>query len=92
MNKSSLKEHLFEKYADKIKIINFVLTEYEEVLKKLVDLNPKIIKKMINDINWRAYPIEENPTKFDYAYAYHFIKTADEVDETLKVLKMRLKI
>ncbi|MGN5650777.1 competence protein CoiA family protein [Bacillus sp. Brlt_9] len=90
--KSTFKEYLLEKYEDEINVISFVIQEYKGVFEKLAELNPQIIKKRLNEINWRVVPFGSNPTEFDYAYAYHYIETIEQADEILKIIKARLKI
>ncbi|MED2737276.1 competence protein CoiA [Bacillus toyonensis] len=91
-NNSTLRESCIEKFAKEIEIVKYVLKEYDSFLSKLTELNPIILKKSLNKINWKLTPNPPEPTKFDYGYHYHSIKSKEEVDEIVDEIKFRFSI
>ncbi|WP_088363040.1 competence protein CoiA [Bacillus cereus] len=89
-NKSTLKEHYLEKYADKIELVNYVLQEYGNTFEKLSALQPIRRDRFLYSISKEACsltPPKSNPTKYDFAYAYRNIGSKEKVDEILKFVR-----
>ncbi|WP_088363041.1 competence protein CoiA [Bacillus cereus] len=89
-NKSSIKEHCYKKYADKIEIVNYVIQEYGNTLEKLSVRDPIKINKWLTKLHRKAFlltPPKPNPTMFDYAFEYRNIGSKENADEILKVIR-----
>jgi competence protein CoiA len=74
---------LLQKYEIELDIILYVLNQYEETLDKLVQYNPHAVKERFKEVKGVSAPYEERPTKLDYAYAFKYKKTKEEVDKIM---------
>ncbi|MED4060918.1 competence protein CoiA [Priestia megaterium] len=81
---TSLENYFTDKFSNEIENIKYVLNKYDYILEKLTSFKPKFAQDKLSDINWRIAPYKDKPTKFDYAYQYHHMKTKDEVDDFMK--------
>lgn len=86
----SLQDYLINKDQEKISLVEYVYTEYKEVLEKLASMNPKYIKNELGKIKsvltvtvWG----DDDPTALDYAIEYRYLNSKDEVDKYIKQIK-----
>ena len=86
----TLEIYLTNKYSRQIKMINYVLSNYDSLLQDLTSRNPKIISKKLSEVNYRINPYKNEPTKFDYAFEYHQFELKEQVDELLKRIQESL--
>ncbi|WP_160719818.1 competence protein CoiA [Bacillus sp. USDA818B3_A] len=86
----TLEIYLTNKYSQQIKMINYVLSNYDSLLEDLTSRNPKIISKKLSEVNYRINPYKKEPTKFDYAFEYHQFELKEQVDELLKKVQESL--
>ncbi|WP_370695752.1 competence protein CoiA (plasmid) [Priestia megaterium] len=88
----SLEVYLMDKFSRQIEMVNYVLSHYDNLLEVLESRRASIIRKRLNEINWRISPSGTNGTKFEYAFPYHKIETKEEVDSILKEIKEKLHL
>ncbi|WP_411334297.1 competence protein CoiA [Metabacillus indicus] len=86
----SLQDYLISKDQDKISLVEYVYTEYKEVLEKLASMNPKYIYKELGKIKSSLTVWGDNPTALDYAIEYHWLKSKDEIDEYIEQIKEKI--
>lgn len=78
-----LEDYLLQKYTNELDIILYVFNQYGEMLDKLMQYNPRAVKERFKEVKGVSAPYEERPTKLDYAYAYKYKKTKEEVDKIM---------
>lgn len=86
----SLREHFMAQHQEKIDLVRYVYSTYNEELETIASYNPKSIASALKKINFKLWPPIVKPTTIDYAMEYRWLKNKEEADGYMKQVKERI--
>ncbi|AIQ35983.1 hypothetical protein R50345_15970 [Paenibacillus sp. FSL R5-0345] len=83
---------LYERYANEVKNVQYVLDKYSSELEKLLSCNPKIVDRALRKIDHRLVRVgpKEERSLLEFALGYAKCKSTEEVDELMKRIRTEI--